>query len=479
MYKVLCLVIIKFGIILAILNQEYPKLSFLAFTASDTSSYVDPATGNFSSIEQSRMPGYPIFIKLCHKIAGENLLYDMVIIMQLFFSVLSIIALYALGKQFLGEKWAFFLAIVYAAYPYISFYDLRILTESMTLSFIIFAIYFAIGQPSKSPYLNWSLSSLFLTISISVKPIGFLVLIWLVFYLLLSKIHFKSKLRMLGFLLSFFVLFETFWIPFNFNRHHKVVFFTKTPLYSWYYEHFVTYAGHLMATFGGGHDDYLLNPEVENVPIHLPYLIDTEVKLPYTIDDVYTRDYNPETIRALHSQLLDCQTCFGKDSTNEHVWEEEASKRKAIFDQVKKMETSVKSEHPFIAYFGAKVLPLSLFFGQDMFAKLYRQDIEFRFYAPQGFWDYFLRHIWNISYVFSLVFGFAGSLYAIWKGTLSLRILALICLSLLFVYPLIYNFTEWRYIVTALPFLLFMAMIFLKNLVKTTQSSFLFSKKQE
>ncbi|UBM60583.1 glycosyltransferase family 39 protein [Marinilongibacter aquaticus] len=411
------------------------------------------------------MPGYPLFIRICDRVFGASHLFDVIVSIQILFSLLSVWALYRLSERLLGEKWAFLAALLYALCPYPTFYDLRILTESLTLSFLIFSLYFAFGSPLKSINFNCLLASLCLTICISLKPIGFVAMIWLIVFYLLKKWSVKEKAIALSCLLSCFVLFELCWMPFNYKRYGEIVPFTRTPLYSWYYDNFVTHASELTATFGAlGKEDYLLNPEVGTVPLHLPYLGDVELVLPYQMDDVFTDEYNLESVQALQKELENCQTCFGKNKNNRALWEQEADKRAAIFGRVKAMQKSIQREHPFIAYFGSKLLPIGLFLGQDVRRAHYRQEEKFYYYKPHNIGEKILRHVWNTSYVFVLLFGVLGTLWVWPKAGVELKIMALLGQSLLFIYPVVYSFSEWRYIVTALPCLCIFAAFSLKKM---------------
>lgn len=160
-------------ILLSILEQIF----FLLIGAGhiwciDTPSYM-AAWDNAISIgtpDTTRTPVYPVFLGLSRYLFGIYANY-VVVSIQIIIFTLSILIFYKISLKIFGRhRFILWLIAFYALYPGINMYNLKMLTESFSISLVVFFIY-AIINLYESPNLVNSLITLCLILlSIFLRP---------------------------------------------------------------------------------------------------------------------------------------------------------------------------------------------------------------------------------------------------------------------------------------------------------------------
>lgn len=118
-------------------------------------------------------------------------------ITTIFFSLIIIYALYYLARKEHSRTAAIFVSIMYAIFPFFVFYSRIVLTETMSLAFLMLAIIslYTYSYNKKSNYVIYSFSILFFAIALLVNPYISLLTIPLI-YLFVIKYKFDIFKRM-------------------------------------------------------------------------------------------------------------------------------------------------------------------------------------------------------------------------------------------------------------------------------------------
>jgi hypothetical protein len=129
---------------LALVGQLYEGCTkTFCIQSHDTSGYVN-AAGNLmnGNVDIVRTPSYPLVIALCRVICSNHILL-LVSFFQILAFLVSIVCLYKILQQ-LGIRAivAFVSTLIYGCYPMLLIANVNILTESLSVSFSVFFIYF-------------------------------------------------------------------------------------------------------------------------------------------------------------------------------------------------------------------------------------------------------------------------------------------------------------------------------------------------
>lgn len=138
--------------------------------------------GKFSG----RVPIYPLVIRICEKIFGNQFL-EFVCILQYMVCFISIIFLYKLLKLLIkNEKIIMLVVILYGLCPSIIDWNNVIMTESLSLSFTVIFIYFLVKYIKKPDFKVGSIAIAIALISTFTKPT-------LIIYVLLLEIFWLAR----------------------------------------------------------------------------------------------------------------------------------------------------------------------------------------------------------------------------------------------------------------------------------------------
>ena len=131
-----------------VLFIAYSLLAFLLigyYKYPDSASYFNAWKDLMSGeLPGSRTPVYPVFLGLVQSVfSGKAVLWAVVILQTLVFAC-SIHCFYRLASSLVdSERWAFYLTLFYALFPGINSWNLALLTESLSVSMMVFMLYSA------------------------------------------------------------------------------------------------------------------------------------------------------------------------------------------------------------------------------------------------------------------------------------------------------------------------------------------------
>jgi 4-amino-4-deoxy-L-arabinose transferase-like glycosyltransferase len=132
-------------------------------------------------------------------------------LISLFFGTLTLIAIFYLVKEAVGQKAAIFSGLFYAFHPYLANYSGMLLSEATYWGLLTLSIYFFWTGLKRGKVIRLVVSGLFLGLAYLTRPEGigylFVFLIWVIFCGGLRKGWFK-KILLLGSLILPFLIFS-------------------------------------------------------------------------------------------------------------------------------------------------------------------------------------------------------------------------------------------------------------------------------
>jgi asparagine N-glycosylation enzyme membrane subunit Stt3 len=168
------------------------------------------------------IPGHPLYPLLMSLFSLDSTHIEMAgRLLSLFFGTLTIIPLFYLVKEAIGQKEAIFSALFYSFHPYLVTYSGMLLTEATYWGFLILSVYFFWTGLKKEKVWRIALSGCFLGLAYLTRPEGLgyvlVYLIWIIVSGGLKKNWFR-KLILIGVLtLTIFI----FVIPYVIYIHQE------------------------------------------------------------------------------------------------------------------------------------------------------------------------------------------------------------------------------------------------------------------
>ncbi|HXP50210.1 MAG TPA: hypothetical protein VN922_09665, partial [Bacteroidia bacterium] len=329
-----------------------------------------------------RMPGYgaiyfPLFL-FFSRITSYNLL----ILLQLLASSLSVYALALIAKKVFNNNILFFITFYLFAICYLtSSFDIWLLTESFTTSALIFFLYYFISYYENKNKRYLFLAGLFITWVIFLRPVYMPVP-----FILLPVLYYFNQKDKKKFLftsclfLSTFVVTESAWVVRNYIVYKEVIPLTKSVYLPTYEDTYVPTESFVQAWGGGVARDYL-TLDFSGAP------------------DIYTSRFNADSLKALHELKL-------KDITISPA--EKALNHQLIIKKINLYTQSIKQERPWLYYIQAPLSQAKQFFSMS------RIWYIFFFIKNCG------KQVWyfyTFFYNFILYTGFLGMLLLLLKLT--------------------------------------------------------------
>ncbi len=486
---------------LFIAHRSNPHLLSLGFIG-DSPSYTDPienllATGQYSP--DRRLPGFGIIYLFFRLFLSYTATYNTIVIIQLVVSSVGVYCLALLARFVLKSDRAFYLTFyMYLICNYSNYYDICLMTESLSSSFLIFGTwYFALyfypkDQSAAKQKLKFLFfSGLFLTWTFFLRPVFVLILPIYGVILLLHSI--KNKVPFIRPLLIYAlacIVIDGAWIIRNYKVYDKFIPLSKDFYYP-YVEY--SYMGHMQSfvqTWGGAID--LPDP-------HSAFSWFGGILFPgepeankYKHDSipgyVYTPAFNRDSLYKLRAEVREF-IAMQKPAVDSFYVSKDSDWNKAfsiLYQPLKPVSTqaaalqneidntfdrytnSIKKEHPFLYYVRSRITLLRKFLFENNEAFLTRGQIP-------GM-KKLLSLFFHTYYYFILFLGIAGIVMLTWKGLRNNMFLLLLCIIpayTILIHPFLRS-ADNRYLLPAWPFLIACAAYF----ILTVYSKFFPAKSQ-
>jgi len=440
---------------LIIQNSIHLNPKFIGAFAGDAFSYITPIdnlinSGNY--YPDYRMPGYGFFYYIFHLFFNSNISLDLLIVLQVIFSILSVYVLAITVFNFTNSKKIFYIVIfLFGISTYTSLWDFYILPESFTTSFSIFFVYYLIKYQYSNKPDTLFISGVIYTFIVFLRPVY--ILYGIIPIIIILSVYFNKKsllvcVKHLLIFLSFFILIDSFWIIRNYKAHQKFYPLTvSVGIYADEFEKSVRYAAmKLLQGWGLNYVWWDASAEIRWFNIEdasLSSIVGYEksrIKLP---DYIYTSEYNIDPFKILSKNVYKYY-----HSQYPSIY------YNSIINSFHKLDSSFKTEKPFRYYCVSRLL---------LFKIMYLRHNTFHLFSkPFRQLSFILKMIilfYIAYYFFVLFFSFIGTIIFLKKNIFknSLLIFVYITLYSFIIFPIVLRLCEFRYFAPAYPFVLVLA----------------------
>tara|TARA_B100001248_G_scaffold254192_1_gene232285 strand:- start:547 stop:1779 length:1233 start_codon:yes stop_codon:yes gene_type:complete len=137
-------------------------------------------------------PAYPFFIYFIQIIFGNMFLTEIVILSQIFFSIISIYFLYKILIKFFSKKISYLSTFIYAMLPLNIYSSIIISSSSFQLSLLVLYFYFLLELIKKENFSNLFIFSIITSILVLLRGEFFAFHLLSITFLLFKKINYKK-----------------------------------------------------------------------------------------------------------------------------------------------------------------------------------------------------------------------------------------------------------------------------------------------
>lgn len=219
------------GVLFIGLLQRFRNAMFPGYWGGftfDSASYIDPVEhllANGAYLPDYRMPGFAVPYWCLRQLFDKAQALNAYLLLQLLMGALSVVLLARIAFHITRAVAAFHVVFwLFAISTFVSLYDVLPLTESLTSSVIIIAVYLLLRGTSSGKAWHLAAAGLFFTWAAFLRPVMLPLLVFGMLAVLLRSAPWRWERRRaaLAFLLPF-LLIETAWILRNHAVHERVV----------------------------------------------------------------------------------------------------------------------------------------------------------------------------------------------------------------------------------------------------------------
>lgn len=449
--------LVKFSLFFFFIGESGPVTDmdyqdFLGRWGGDSSTYIDPIEHliHHGTYEPDfRMPGYgaiyyPFFL-LFGKIAGLNIL----IFIQCICSALSVYALALVSAKITKVKGIFYWVFYgYLLTTFVSIYDIYILTESLTTSFTIFALYYFVRYLEADKLKHLLFFAVLFTWMTFMRQIYLPLYAVFGFILIVHLWKRKSSLKkMAGTLLLFvapWIVGEAFWVNHYYHQHGEIRI--SQERFSRGLESKPEFAiAKFVISWGGNCIYWDPSSEIRYFGVGSERegpIVDPNARIP---EHIYTSAFQGDSLAKIKEMFF----AFKAES--------DTVKRQAIGSEIiRKMDgytQSIKDENPMLYHVKSRISLYKI--------ALIHSGTSFHFSTPAeelAWYKYLFKMGQGMLYILVVLIGHIALLYTLFKAWKHKDLLLLIIPVLagygLLLYPIILRAAESRYFVPSFPFML-------------------------
>lgn len=451
------------GVMFLFLIQRGNNMGMVGYwgnSAGDALSYLSPIDnlihhGNYDP--DFRMPGYGWFYFIpalfLSKVAAANFL----IIEQWICASIALCFFARLSEILFASRRFFYIGFfAFAVSTYANSFDATLLTESFAVSFAIFMLY-AFARLLQSGRAKYALySGIFATILIFLKPVYPPVLAFLLLLIAIKAMKKKLPWKAAVYIILPFVLVDGAWIARNYKVHQRFVPLNQGILYAAAEHSYMKNLFYFMEAWGGRITYWEPRSEIRWF-FHRPIGDDTSVpaRCPFP-SYIYTSAFNADSMKDIQVQT-DSVDNFSLPQDVRTAADMRVRARLEVYGN------SIKREKPWLYYGYAPVKLVWAFLAHNG-----RTDPMGPTHTLKDAWVNGVKWFYTINYLFFLVVGMIG----IWlqrrqffKSTLHLAVLSLLAFTIL-IYPVVFRYTEARYLFPAYPVLVLYVGYAISRLIK-------------
>jgi hypothetical protein len=418
----------------------------------DYVSNIPSKKGNEKAIFYSfRSPGFAFFyVPMRFFLNQQNALITF-IVFQTILNALSKLIISILIFNYTKNKLLFILALfIFVTVPFFSQYNNLILTDSLGLSFLIFASYFFIKSVNENfKFKTLILSGLFFTIAVFLRP--FLILPFafaalILVYHLFSKTNFKSLLLALLYFGSTFIIIDSIWIIRNYNYTKKFIPLASTMHFQDHKHSSFHEFRKISGSLGYSNNWW----EVES-PIYWFYNKSDSRKVEVVFSEVKISHKHQNKI--LKSRKYMFNSLNKSTNITERILLEKKSE-----NLLKEINLELKEQHFFATQIKSRFLILTKFINQPI-----QRDFHAIRYPINIALVYYNHLVVNLIVWIGML---ASMFFLVGNQTLTIKYLSLGSLSIVLLFTFVLLSYEYREIYTVLGFLLISCFILINNFKK-------------
>ena len=449
-YWIILAVIVKALFFAFMIHQDISKVEpgTIYVKAGDTDSYIAPVENLISKGAYSpdfRMPGYGALYFLFRLLLPLRSALNFLALTQLLLGAVSVYFLaLAIRDIFRRDDLFYIMFYGYLLSTYTSIFDVLILTESLAVSSLIFAVFCFIRGTHKCNNVLLFLSGFFLTWSIFLRPFLLPLMVFFIVALFLSftrnAVYCSSKAikAVVVFLLPF-LLIDGAWMVRNHRLYNKIIPLQQNVYYLDSKKDRIQMGlWDFIKSWGG--DCVSWNPQAEINWFEYTKHVDN-IKIPGYI---YTSKFN-------YDDLVDVKKyiAFSKDETL--PLSERNRFGQLAADKLSEYTESIKKEKPYLYYVSARLQLVKKFLLHSGTYNLFSKTIR-----ELNIAEIMFKLLMTLVYFFVVIFGFIGVVFLFFKGCClnDKFLIAAIPLYIITFFPIVFAIIEYRYFVTAYPFML-------------------------
>jgi hypothetical protein len=437
-------------------NISYTNI--IGIEGGDTKTYISPIDNfieNGDYFDDHRMPGYGFFYYTFRLFLTKTLALNALLIFQLVVDAISVVLLAKISDFFSQNRVVFFLTFsAYCISTFVSIFDLYLLSETLCTSLLIISLYFLLKPNRKDNLWNYFFSGLFLTGSVFMRPIIaplFILFLLYVLFVILKKSN-LYKFKVCVFFLLPFVVIDGVWVVRNYTIYSKFIPLQKSVYYIGDEKTYLISLTAFLNSYGGS--AVYWNPK-SDITFYKPFATGNSIAEVLPPSFIYTSQFNYDSLLSIKKQIGEI------DSIG--IYKESAAKKnKLVVDKLNRYTKSIKVEKPFVFYVTSRFNVLYNFVSHSGTYNLYNKLSN-----ELNALEYIIKIFYSILYCAVILFGFIGSMYFLFFGFSNNRLVLLTftTIYLLLIYPFVFKMDEYRYLVTAYPFLLLIAVFFVYHTI--------------
>jgi hypothetical protein len=444
-------------------HQAHQNVAYncLAKITNDSVSYIEPFESLYrygSYNPDFRMPGYGWVYFLLRYLLPQDWALNCIVGLQLALSSISVYYLALTGRSvFKSQRLFYFIFFSYLLSHTVTYNDSYILTESFTVSALIFSIYFLV----KSKRNKWDvlLSGAFLTWAIFMRPVVLPLILIYVISLFVSKERgnsLPSKFKLCFIFILPFMLIESPWIIRNYCKYDRVFILTKTTyvpsINDSYHKSVMQFAQAVGVSQVGWEPNSVINffkPE-KTFAIKKPIVFSNEI---------YTSKFNYDSLVSIRNLIIRYQNMTGDNAEKKAIDATISARMNSYIE-------SIRNEKPWLYYVKSRFNASSLFFGHTGVYNLFN-----RMTLDLNKVEVSIKAFYALLYIYTVLVGLCSLIFIFTRNIRFMNdklLLTCIGLYLALIHPMGLKMEEYRYIVSAFPFLVVFSMVFTDWFVRTS-----------
>ncbi|MBS1634822.1 MAG: hypothetical protein JST26_02795 [Bacteroidetes bacterium] len=419
---------------------------FIGAYGGDTFYYLQPMEQWYKTgvyMPDFRMPGMAPLYLLFREVLSYTNAQNAVLVVQWIMASLSVFFLaksvFLISKSRLLFYLTFYVLLLSS---YANLYDYYFLPDSLATSATIFFMYFLVKYYVSRRLGNLFISGLFFCWLVFLRPPYALLPLFMGAVCILPNIKKITLSKSLATLLVFssgFILVDSCWITRNYGKYARIIPLQKAVYYETANNDYLEPLSEFVTAFGG--NMYFWDPDAEirwfnfrKDAIHIE-----SSRPPELPENIYTSQFNRDSLLNLKKRITEAES--GKFSP-----EEERKINEGIGATCRRYEQSLKAERPELYYVTSRLKAAYRFVFSNGTYNLFNEP-----FRQLNVLKVCVRFFYEGFYKLIALLCVAGIVFFPYRLRMLIFFLPVLYTFILF--PFVFRFSEYRYMVPAYPFM--------------------------